>query len=707
MDFIFQGFQSSLPVWAYLLIFIGTCLLAWWSYRDITGIRTSYRYTLVSLRSAAFFVLLLLLLNPFLKTETPYFEKPTLLVMLDNSASTGIQKKNYRGIESYREVLDQLNFDDSSSVDFDFFSIGNEILPSPPESLTFDADQTNLSATVDAIKANQTEASAVVLISDGIYTQGQNPVFEAQNLEVPIFTIGLGDTTAQKDVLVSSVSTNSTGFLNTIQQVTARISSLGFEGETFPVELVKGEEVIATQSITPSISHSTQEVNFELPLNEEGLQQFRIRVPHLTDEWTDANNVQRFSVDVKDDKQNILSLAFEIHPDVKALRSLLLQDQNTNLINRTWLRGTRFIEGNFAVNPDTLDLVVMHGYPASGLSDDLRQNVQELLENVPFVIAATPLFSPRRFEEQLTSLPVSVIGTWDFVPVSLNPELESTGHPIMELPAVTYDRLPRLSAPVENLESTALGQQLFSSSFQGEETEKPLLVVRELGNKRVALVNGFGWFQLTQSAEPEIRNFAEQLWLNIVSWTATDPENQLLEVQPAQTSFSGSEAVIINAFLNNERGEAESDATVDISVSSEEMEEHFYAMENEGNGQYQLNLGTMPEGLYSFEATARKGTRTIESRSGEFSVARSNAEFLDISRNEQLLRQLSQRSGGEYLAFDSITGFWGSLEQKGLLDQQKEVRTTFFYPYQQLAWFIIVLVLLCSEWILRKYLSLP
>jgi len=707
VDFIFQGFQSSLPIWIYLLALVGTSALAWWSYRSIGGIRPLYRKILIGIRATVFFLLLLLLVNPFLKTEDTYYERPNISVMLDNSASTAIEKKQYRGTESYRQVLQTLNLGDSSEVNYDFWAIGSQTTPSNPQGLTFDAEQTNLSNGLQILQGNQSEASAAVLISDGVFTQGQNPAFEAQDLDMPVFTIGLGDTTFQQDVLVSSVSSNSTGYLNSTQPVTATIQAKGYQGESIPVELRKGDEVIDSQTIQPDIPNSSQEVTFQLPLETEGLQQYRIEVPALSGEWSKANNLQRFSVDVKDAKQQILSVAFEVHPDIKLVRSLLLADQNSQLTSRTWLRGDRFIEGSFSFDPDTLDLAIIHGFPQAGLPDAVQQQLQAVAQNVPTIIQETPLFSPEEFEQQISSLPVTVNGSWAPVPVALNPEVDATAHPIMELPPVTYDRMPTILAPIENLDNAPGATKLFSSSYQGNDTQKPILTVQELGNKRRSFVSGFGWFRLDQSDNSEVRDFVQQLWLNIISWTATDPDNQLLDVQPTQTSFGGSEPVIVNAYLNNERGEVEADATIDISISSDSLDNRFYSMENQGGGQYQLDLGTMPEGLYSFEATAQKGDRTIDSQSGEFAVARSNAEFLDINRNEQLLRQVAQRSGGEYVPFDSVDGFWNRLQERGLLDQQEQVQSSYFYPYQHIGWFILVLLLLCAEWIFRKYLSLP
>lgn len=707
MDFIFQGFQSSLPLWSYLLILVGTVLLAWWSYRDVGGIGPVSRYTLVSLRSAVFFILLLLLANPFIKTETSHTKRPKILVMMDNSASTGIEKSRYQGEESYQNVLETLNFTDSSTIDFDLFSVGRASRSSSVDSLTFDADQTNLSRAIQTIKANQQEADAAVLISDGIYTQGQNPVFETEGLQIPLFTVGLGDTTSQRDLLVRSVSTNSTGYLDTSQPVSVTVSSRGFKGQSFRVQLLDGEEVLSSKTVVPEISNSTQDISFDLSLKEEGLQQYEVRIPRLADEWSGDNNSQRFSVDVKDARQSILSIAFEIHPDVQFFRSLLLADKNTQLTKRTWINGSRFIEGDFNINPDSVDLAIIHGYPNAGLPAGVERTLADIARNVPLIIAATPLFSPQRFETEVGSLPVGVMDRWDFSQVRIRPSDENSDHPLMELPGVSFDRLPQLSAPLNNITGTPGVTSLFTSHFQSQATGKPVLAVQELGNRRLSFLSAFGWYKFNQNTTPQVREFGRQLMMNIVSWTATSPDNQLLEVTPAQTTFSGSEKVILNAYLTNERGEVESDAAIDVSVSSDSSGGRLYSMENLGSGRYRLDLGTMPQGIYSFEATAEKGDRELDRQSGEFAVARSNVEYLNTTRNDQLLRQLADRTGGTYTTYDSLDNFWNQLREQGLLDRNEKFRTSYFYPYQHIGWFILVLLLLAGEWILRKYLSLP
>ncbi|TYP95217.1 hypothetical protein LX73_0513 [Fodinibius salinus] len=707
MDIIFQGFQSSLPLWCYVLILIVTLLLTWWSYKDITAIGDFYRNILILLRSGVFFILLLVLLNPFLKTESTYTERADILVVLDNSASTDINKNKYEGKKTYQKVLSTLNFRDSSSVDYHFFKIGIEATSTHLDSLTYDASQTDLSDAIRTINSTETNADAAILISDGIYTKGENPVFEAKESKNPIYTVGIGDTLSQKDIVVQSVSSPSTGYLNTEQSVSVNIKNNGFKGKPFQVQLQSGTDVLSQKTITPELTTGNREVSLALPLNTEGLQQFTVHVPKQQDEWTANNNMQRFSVDVQDARQQILSLAFEVHPDIRFWRSLLESDKNTDLTKRTWLGGNRFIEGNFTANSDSVDLLVFHGYPRSGIPTDIENKLSALAQQVPVIIATTPLFSAERFEEEITSLPVVVSGSWEPSSVRLSPRSQGISHPIMEIPDISYDRLPSLFAPIQNIDHAPGATTLLSSNFQGQDTDKPAMTVEERGNRRLALIGAYGWFRLPQQDNPGIRQFAENLLLNTVSWTAADPDNELLEVIPAQKTFSGSEDVVINAYLTNERGQVETDADINISVDSEDTEPRFYSMENNGSGRYKLNIGSLPQGIFSFEATAKKGSRQIATQKGEFAVAKSNAEFINTIRNDRVLQQIAAQTDGIYHPYDSLSGFWDTLNERGLLDKNEKISTSFYYLYRNIGWFLTVILLLSAEWVLRKYLSLP
>jgi hypothetical protein len=197
-----------------------------------------------------------------------------------------------------------------------------------------DAAETNLYRAIETVRNRQQDIKGAILISDGIFTQGRNPIFEAGNLSVPVMTVVLGDTVQQKDLIVEEVISNATGYVRTIHPVEANVQTNGFAGEQIEVQLRKGREVLQSQYIQAGESRTSHSLNFELELREEGLQQYEIVIPLSDKEWTEANNRQPFSIDVLNDKQRILSLAFEIHPDVSFVRSQLLSDENTQLVYR-------------------------------------------------------------------------------------------------------------------------------------------------------------------------------------------------------------------------------------------------------------------------------------------------------------------------------------------------------------------------------------
>ena len=54
---------------------------------------------------------------------------------------------------------------------------------------------------------------AIVLATDGIYNEGSNPIYSGNLLAAPIYTVALGDTTPQKDVLIKRVYHNKIAYL--------------------------------------------------------------------------------------------------------------------------------------------------------------------------------------------------------------------------------------------------------------------------------------------------------------------------------------------------------------------------------------------------------------------------------------------------------------------------------------------------------------
>ncbi|SMO35100.1 hypothetical protein [Gracilimonas mengyeensis] len=695
----FQGFQHIISPWLAVPVALLLVFIAWYSYRKHRSIPPLPKTVLITLRAAALLLVFLLLMNPYFYSSREVEVQPKIAVFLDNSESAGISKGDYRGLESYRTLLNELDFSSLDDARVEFYSIGTSTRPFHPDSITATEPQTNLAEPVSSVLEMDESVQAVVLITDGIITYGRNPAISAYNSSIPMYTIGIGDTAAVQDISVSNILANQTGYTNTNHIIDAEITQSGYGGSTVQVRLTRSGETLQEQSLNFDTDNQVKETRFELPLEEEGLQQFSIEVQVLPDEWSASNNQQSFSVNVLDSKVRILHVAFGIHPDVKTLRRVISTDQNNELSTLTWL-GNSFIE-ELPEGLDEFSLMVIHGTPPSSGA----AAITELARQKPTLYLS--LDNENITASELSNLELIRHRNRNSSPVRLAEVAEEDEQPIMELPAVNLGDTPNLRSSLRTVLSDPQAQVLHNIQFEGMETESPAIAVLERGNIRRAQVAIWNWYKFAQSQDESLRDYNRQLMSNLVSWTSSDPDDRLLFLSPSKQNFTTSETVNITGSLQNENGEPEPDGIIELILNTPDGSDRTFTMDHTGNGNYQLRMPQLAEGIYSYEATARKGGRDIDQSSGEFVVSNSSSELSNTARNDGLLRSIAQNSGGAFFSFDNIDGFWDRFTSDNVLEPQTEQIENYAYPVRSIFWFLIVLSLLAGEWLLRKYYSLP
>ena len=195
-----EGLSFQYPLW-----YIGLCVLLGLSfalilyYNDKTFREQAswFKWLLGILRFVAVTFLSLLLLSPFLKSIITQSQKPIIILAQDNSESIKTEMSESE-LTTYQQNIE----DFASSVENEFelhrYSFGASI----EQDINFDfGDQvTNISDFLSQIYDlyNNRNLGAVVLATDGIYNQGSNPIYSSSKLNIPIYSIALGDTTAKK-----------------------------------------------------------------------------------------------------------------------------------------------------------------------------------------------------------------------------------------------------------------------------------------------------------------------------------------------------------------------------------------------------------------------------------------------------------------------------------------------------------------------------
>ena len=691
----FQGLQNSLPNVITVIIALLIGLLSWYSYKKYSSISVTWKVILSSLRGLSLGILLLLFMNPFFKSSKEVAVKPKVAVLLDDSESTTVSKGNYEGLSTYRSTLAQLR-NTPKKVEFTYFKFGSSVQNIDPDTFSPTQPSTNLFNAIETITTSNEGYVSAILISDGIITEGKNPVILSGNSTFPIHVIGIGDTSRVKDISIQNISTNATGFTNTVHSIEVDISQFGFDNQDINLKLTSGTTVIDRKDISISKDKEIERVQFEIKLNSPGLKQYKIEIEPIAGEWITENNSSGFSIEVLDSKKRILHIASAIHPDVKALRSILFEDQNIELSTYTYLNQSKSIKD--IIPTDEYDLIIFQGRPPSVAISEFEisnSGYSSLFISLP--------------NQNLTSTQwfnIISVNSKETFEVHFLPNDENSEHPILELPDIRLSTLAPIQSSINASNAFPDATTLYYASYQNISTDSPLISILEQGNTRRSHFNAFGWYRMYLSPNSSERAFIKQLISNLVDWTSSDPDNRLLKVKPTKNEFNSSESPIINAGLINENGEVETAGTKEITISGANYDANF-SMENLNNGNYRLQAPNLPDGKYTFNAVARKGNREIDTQSGEFLVNKSNIELANTIRNQDLLQSIASNSGGMFFDFSSVTEFWNNQSVSNNLVSRTEIQENYIFPVRSVYWFILVLLLLGTEWLLRKKFALP
>ena len=707
MDLFNPAYHSTLAVIVLVALFPAAAVLAWWSYRRPVALSDTMRYLLIGLRTLAFWLILVVLLNPVFRMTHTWNEKSNIAVLLDNSASVTIKKGAYQGIRDFRSVVKSLRLSDTSRVHYHIYAFSKNIRKASPDSLKFNGQDTDLDNALKSLTQQDQNYKAIVLVSDGISTYGPDPTYTVSELNTPVFTVAVGDTSYERDVIVESVVHPDKAYKDSPTPINVTVLNDGFPGRKIDVQLLRDGHIVDHKTIQTSGQRSSSTVNFSVKPTHTGQQQYEINIPALKEESNKRNNHRYLTLNVLDNQTRVLDIAFEIYPDVKTVRTILGQDKGIKLESRTWISGNTFIGGKLPTKTDSLNLIILQGYPNPSIPVSTRNEIRQLIQNKPVVLLATPEMDISQADQSLRAV-LPLIGPAKFIPmdISVKENQAEKGHPVLDLPHVEdQDSSPFWYGPITHVNPSQGAHVLLKADYHGQATNSPILGLRTVGNRRLAELLAFGyyhWYQLPGKTQ----DYVTKLISNIVKWTATQPDNRLLRLRPSQTVYDESEPVVFNATLNNQNGQPEDGAVIELTISGNQYNAHHFTMGHTGSGQYGVRIGTLPEGRYHYKATARKQEIPAGKASGEFVVGSKGTEFVNTQRNDGLLRYISKTTGGLFYTWKEAGSVVSGLKDKGLMNVTQKTEEASYPLHQSPWWFIAALILLTSEWVLRKVKAL-
>lgn len=606
-------------------------------------------------------------------------------------------------------------------------------LPPPDGGITNLATALKNAASTDG----RTERGAVVLFSDGQHNEGESPAEVAKILGgrgLPIFTIGFGPQARPRDLAVVKIEApDSVFFEDRIQgQITLKDDLPA--GLPFEVQVRDGDKILWQQPLV-SDGSNVRRVPFSFPLSEtvrERLKnkaadteltavplEWQVSVSAVEGDREPGNNAATLRVRALTQKRRILILDGRARWETRYLRNMFERHEqwqvNTVIAGaladeKGFPRGEK--DGQFPDAPALLqpyDLIIfgevpravfkdeelrwMHDFVAARggalvFIDGSRQHLKEY--------AGTPLapLFPVEWKTPGTREPGMKLSLSEraatLAPFALAPERTQN------LETWSHLRPPHWIAGVTALPGAEV---LVEAALGGKKA--PAVVMRPFGAGKVlyqAFDDSWRW-RYEVGDRHHVR-----YWNQLANWLAELPfavRDKLISLDAGALTYRPGDSAEIRVRLRDGQGRPVTNAAVDAVLSRDgrRVATIRLAPDDNAGGLFRGRTAALEPGSYEVAVeSAAIAERDAKARTGFKVEPLETGELTQLSLNEELLRQMSAASGGEYLReehIDRLVELLAPMSQGRVIESDTVLAQSYW-------WFLPIVLLLTVEWIIRK-----
>lgn len=642
------------------------------------------------LRFLTFFILLFLLLEPMLKLKTKNIQKPVILIAADNSKSVLMNKDSIFYKTEYLNKLKNLSNKLSKNYQVDFYTFGSSLKNN--DELFFNDLQTDISDVFNKALNDYTNLNlgAIILATDGIYNKGQNPEYMADALQLPVYTIALGDTNIYKDIVIKNVKYNDIVFENNSFVVAAEILHKKINKSLVNISVEHNGKTVATGNINASGESGFITLNFSILADNEGLQTYAVKAQQVEGEISYANNIHTFQVNVLKSKQKILIVGNTPHPDLTAIKQAVESNQN--------LSCEVLLAGNLnTAKLKQADMLILHQIP--GLRNEGIDVLQfAIQQKIPlfFITGASTNYSS--FNKYFTG-------------INITPNASNTNNATAnynngfnlfvtdESQYAMFSKFPPLLTPYASYKLPADAQVLFNQQIGYAKTNNPLLffIKDDVNYTGFLLGEGFWRWRLHDFLLHNNHILSDELINKCIQLIAVKNDKSKFRIKPLKSTFYTTDNIEFEASFYNEANELTNTPEIEIDFKHETGKTYHYLFSKTNNAYY-LNAGELPEGKYYFTANAMQ-----HKKQGSFTILPQIAEFINTTANYGMLFNIANKTNGKFYYASNFESIINDIEENN------NIKPIIYNNYKikeilHLKWiFALVVFIISLEWFIRKY----
>ena len=726
-------FAVALPWWVLLVLLSAAILLAWRTYSGAAvPVRRYRRAALIVLRVMSLVLLIACLLRPVRVTTPESASDAAVAILVDVSRSMRLDDAGGRPrIDVAARAVEQTIVPALKSRFVpEVWTFGDSVRRTGTTALQPEASRTDLAGALREISARYRDRrlAAIVVVSDGGDTGGQDAAAVADDLKVPVHTVGVGSPETRFDLEVVDVASGEAALADASVDISVSAVSRG-STSPFDIRLLENGRPIDIRRVTPAADGSPVRLVFTATPAKDTATLYTAEIPSTSTETVVENNRRTIVVEPPGRKRRLLVIEGAPGFEHSFMKRALAADPGLEVDSvvrkgrDTSGHATYFVQADAERGPLLAagfprDRATLYGYDAIVLANiepdsltapQLEQLAAFIGERgggllvlgarslVPQGLAGTPL------EEVL---PVAMAGR-DSAMVRLKADptyavsvtSEGAMHPLMRIAAgpdnvKRWQALPPL-AGAATVGAPRPGAQVLATVHSGD-ASRPLVAVQRYGRGRSMVFTGEASWRWRMRMPSTDRTY-ELFWRQAARWLTAGAPDRVSIPRPAV--LPGGDAVINVDVRDNEFAPVSgADVRLHVATPGGTTDELASRPADAAAGRYASSKRFDESGLYRVWAEARRGSDMQKSLERWVLVGGADPEFAEPRLNDQVLRRLSAATGGDYFAADNASQLVPRLSSAAGSNRPPHVEELWHSVWI----FIAVMGLLTAEWVLRR-----
>jgi|GEM_PF-4324699 len=663
------------------------------------------RYLLILLRFSVLFLINFIVFFRILRFDKTEKVKPFLAVLTDRSLSMDIAEHpgNESGVDS---VLSLAGFKKIfNNYNVVFCSFGSNAVISKDISLKLPdiyKNGTNISLAMEKAKSTILPArfSRVILLSDGNYNLGVNPVYTAEDLGCPVDVIGFGIEKIKKDLEVSEIRVNDIVFANQKVKVRALVKSTGFEGVKVNVELLVNGKIADSRLI--NLSDMPKEAELSFVPEKEGRYKLEVKIPVLKGEFSSKNNSGDVTIEVLKEKIKVLIVAGIPDPDTGLLYRTIGRSRNFNaelfilsLNNSNDENFKKLFSKNF-------DVVVLKDVFNNGQFKDWQVKIKNVLYRYrgPLLV-----WQWRPCADDFSSV-FSVSLTSGRLKKEIEVEYTETGllHPVLtDFGSIDFRNLPPLFIMHKNILFKEPVTLLIKDKRDRSALGTPVIAACSAGERKELFIFASGFFRWSLRKETE--QVFDKLINNSILWLSLrkGSSSGLVKVSDQKRNFLSGQEIVMHGRIYDGLSRPVLNGRMEGEIAQGGKIFKRINFKNTNNGFYRADFRLFRPGEYNiiirgFNSDVEAGVDTIR-----LYVAKYNPEYTGKRSDFNILKNIAEKTRGAFIKAGSMDdSFFDHFI--AYPTERKRVMMTDLLELKYLLF--LILVLLVSEWVIRKKMGM-